>query len=142
MIYQRSPGMPKAIREYGCYFMALGEAAAKRNTSHLYTVKDFIAVYEKSIESGWMSEDCFIYDPAAILMAFGLKAEFVGKFHSFDRVCGDGEFEIVHYKYAPRNWDHFGGGNGMGFWTYDPWGVSITFTQGQFHSKRVFREIA
>jgi len=138
MMYQRSPGMRPEIKEYGCYFMSLIEAAAKRRTDYLFTVEAINAIYDTCVFNGWMREDCYIIDPAAILKTCGIAAVYKGKF-PHNRVCGDDEFEILHYTYRPKSWHHFVGGNGFGMVAYDPWGISLTATQGQLVSKRIFK---
>ena len=140
MIYQRSPGMRPEIREYGCYFMSLIEAAAKRQPHNLFTVGAINELYERAVLADAMRVDCYILDPAAILNLAGLSADYKGKF-PHNRVCGDDEFEILHWRYAPENWHHFTGGDGFGFVSYDPWGISITATRGQLVSKRLFKEL-
>ena len=58
-----------------------------------------------------------------------------------DRLCRDGEFEILDWYNPTTKKRHFTAGNGHGYVTYDPMGQSRTVREGFLRSKRIFQHV-
>ena len=139
MMWQRSPGMRPEISKDGCYLMSIYWHVAKRNVEMVNEIHDISTVlYAELVARGFMRDDCYILDPAAIFGYLGMDVKYLGKFGP-ERVCGDDEIEINLWYYGAKDWYHFVAGNGFGFTEYDPWGISTTATHGKLKSKRIFR---
>lgn len=142
MIFQTTNGIRPEVAECGCYYMSiLWHAARLDPEAHFLTVHDINhTIYDKLTGEGWMGQDCDISDPEAIFRWLGFDVRYKGHLPA-DRVCADGEIEILKFELPSRGWTHFVAGNGIGFTTYDPWGVSETAARGRLHSKRIFEVV-
>ncbi len=138
MILQRDARLREAIRTYGCYYMTLLFFANKYANAQLSVQKINGPLYYENIREGNMNSSCFIDSPAGILRSAGLNAEYTGVHESPVYVCDAGEFEALYFEH-PKSGGHFTAGDGNGNVTYDPWGVSISATEGELVSKRIFR---
>lgn len=141
MIFQRSPGVRDEWAKDGCYVHSILFEAAKRDMN-LVVTPDRIneTFYPDLVGHGFMGSDCYVKMPSEIFDYFGLDVIYLGKFGP-ERVCGDNEFEINLWHYAPKDWYHFVSGDGFGVTTFDPWGISTTASHGHLKSKRIFRLI-
>lgn len=138
MILQRDGRLRESIREYGCYYMSLLYFANKYSNAQLCVQKINGVLYYDNIREGNMNSSCFVSNPSGILQSAGLDAEYTGVHEAPIYVCGPREFEILYFKH-PKSGGHFTAGDGNGNVSYDPWGVSISATEGELISKRIFR---
>lgn len=93
-------------------------------------------LYPVLIDYGFMDEECFIRDPAAIFNTLGLPVHYYDRFDPPDYRCKDKEIEILRFKH--NTWVHFVAGDGESHVTYDPWGLSKAVQCGNLLDKRVF----
>lgn len=142
MIFQTTSGIRHEVREFGCYYMSILWHAARMDPEGVFlTVHDINhVVYAKFLQEGWMNKDCYVMYPEKMFGYLGRKVVYKGKFPN-DRVCADGEIEILKWELPSRGWVHFVAGDGFGNVTYDPWGISETATRGRLHSKRIFEVV-
>lgn len=140
MIFQTTPGIRKEWHDYGCYVHSILYETVRRNTNIVVTperIND--EFYPELVKSDLMTSNCYVNYPSEIFNYFGLQVAYEGKFGP-ERVCKpDEETEILLFHYEPRDWYHFVNGNGYGFTTFDPWGISTTATHGRLVGKRIFR---
>lgn len=139
MILQTDTRLNANIQRTGCYFMSILYLANK----HAQTPWDTAAinhVYEEAVSEGFMGANCFVYNPDGIFRLAGLRVRYTQHHEAPTRVCADNEIEILRFKHADfPGYSHFVVGNGIGFVTHDPWGVSIAATEGALKDKRIFR---
>lgn len=133
MIYKQA--IAKKIGDEGCYFLSLVYIAEQEIKKSI----DIIDLYNTCVAKGWMKEDCYILDPAAIL------SYLIGKKTMFFKVDGTKftptKFERVISRYENnargKLYSHFVVGcNGKVI--YDPLGESNTVKNGKLVSYRVF----
>lgn len=141
MIFQTTPGIRQEWRDEGCAVHAALYESVRRNTDEIVTVESINKViYPELVKAGIIRPDCYVNDWEELFGFFGLDVRYKGH-HGSDRVCGDNEFQLLLWHYAPKDWWHFTNGNGFGFTTFDPWGISTTATRGQLHNTRLFEVV-
>ncbi|MGP1459231.1 MAG: DUF261 family protein [Treponema sp.] len=121
------------IGQSGCYFLSLvkvSETIAKKDI-------DVLAVYDKGIKEGWMDDECFMKNPAA--MVAHLTGKKIDVRH--DKVGyapKENEYEITRYelKETGRTFSHFVVTRN-GKVVYDPYGDSRTRRLGKAESLRI-----
>ena len=137
MIFQNTRGLDSRIQKYGCYFMSLLYNGSRLSGQPM-SVERINQLRSVAVAEGYMKDDCYILDPAAIIALAGGRVEYLGKM-SREYVCKEGEFEIL--KMSRMGVVHFVCGSGFGIVTYDPWRPgSQTAEYGNIDSKRVFKE--
>lgn len=131
----------KALGESGCYFLSLLKIAE----SIAGCFVDPIMEASEAIESGMMRMDCFVQDPARIMMHVTRQRFEVIKM-SPDYKPMPGEREILRYERPdPAGGEplaHFVVGDGQGRCAWDPWPESLTVAQGTLISKRIIRRVS
>ena len=126
----------EAIGASGCYFLSI---------LHLESLIDGGSVdpfdaYNIATARGYMREDCYILDPAAVLGFFNRDKWEV--FHATpEYLPKPGELEILRFERVPpgMTYSHFVVGDGKGAVAFDPYGVSRTVRDGALVSKRIFK---
>lgn len=122
------------IYKYGCYFLDLLYISKYQEP----TFEEIIKSYDTFITKGWMDEECFIKDPAAILTYLTGKKYSVIKDSVFDRSAT----HIIGYFYNPNtNLHHFVVMDKYNGVRWDSIEDSNTIKNGFIESYRLFREI-
>lgn len=132
MLYKQKAA--KILGDEGCYFLSLLFVAEQELKKGL----DALAVYEKALEKGWMDEDCYMKDPAAMLSALlGVGCD-VRKSWDFTERLGSNEWDIWNYKREATGatYYHFAVVS-EGEVIYDPLGDSATIALGSPASRRI-----
>ena len=122
------------IYEYGCYFLDLLFISKYQEP----TFEEIIKSYDTFITKGWMDEECFIKDPAAILNYLTGKKYSVTKDSVFDSSAS----YIIGYFYNPNtNLHHFVVMDKQNVVRWDSIEDSNTVKNGFIESYRLFKEI-
>jgi len=140
MILQRDGRLQEEIRVHGCYLMCLLFFINKFTNFELSAESIDKGLFKLFVKRGWLNDKCYVLDPGAILNWGGVKCIYTDKYETPDRMCGDGEFEILYWRHTEVG-GHFTCGDGHGRCTYDPWGVSKAASEGMLLSKRIFKRI-
>jgi hypothetical protein len=129
----------KALGSEGCYFLCIVHLAEGLISERI----DAVLLYSVAIAAGLMEEDCFVNEPAKLLMMMAPgKWEMVK--YGMDYVPKDGEHEITRYERTTTAGAlcHFVCTDRRGNVVYDPLGGSLCVKLGKPVSKRVFRKVA
>lgn len=144
MIWQTNENLNKQINDWGCYWMALIWHASRIHRMVL-DAERLLHMYDRHSQMGWMTRNCFILNPTAILRDMGVKSMMTTDDTLTEPwklpasyICSPQEFEVLEWRYEEG---HFTAGDGKGNLTYDPMGISRTASNGKVVSKRVFRRI-
>jgi len=87
-----------------------------------------------------VSKEFYILDWEGLFNFFpSMNVLYTNRHETPDRMCKEGEFEILDWFNPQRGKRHFTAGNGRGYVTYDPMGESLTVKEGFLRSKRIFR---
>jgi len=127
------------LGEGGCYFLSMVRLAEDLLGKRIDAVLEF----QKCVAMNLCREDCYIYDPAAIMhQLYG--GDWRARKEDADYEPIDGEFEILRFERSTpaRIYSHFVLGSNKGEVEYDPLGNSNTVAHGQLVSKRILRLIA
>lgn len=145
MILQSDPRLPKAINNWGCYFMSVLSYSGKE-----YIPEEIEAIYKSAMATGIIGKEvytngvltdgCFVNDPVALFNLVGVKVKTVIKMDANYR-SKPNEKEIQHWHRdadTPKGQgnsvhDHFVTP------TYDGLGKSNTCKYGYLKSKRIFK---
>jgi len=136
MILQRDPRLNPTIRRYGCYLLSIFFLVNKYTNCEISTGM-INEIFQILIDRGFMEEDAYIRDPAAIFDFMGLPVYYYDQHLPPNQDCKKDEIEILMFKKG--GWRHFVTGDGKGHVAYDPWGVSRAVTEGRLISKRIFK---
>lgn len=126
------------VGKYGCYFLSILHLAE----GIVGELIDPLRAYLYARDEGWMSADCFVSDPASILLHFsGVKWR--GSKEPSDYSTKSGELEILRFELRETMLTkaHFVVGDGEGRVGWDPYGNSDTVARGELVSKRIFRRV-
>jgi hypothetical protein len=66
VVYQNDPDLDEHIREYGCYFLSLLHIVQIEN-KYVMNTKEINKHYDYCVKKLWMSENCYIDNPNAIV---------------------------------------------------------------------------
>jgi hypothetical protein len=129
----------EAIGKDGCYFLSIIFLAE----SILCQPIDAIQTYYHAINQGWMTGDCFMTRPDALL-DYLTGSRFSIRKEGPNYEPQTGELIILRYerKEGMRTWAHFVVGDRDRKVIYDPLGSSFTVSMGYLASMRVFRELS
>lgn len=154
MIRQDDNALPKAINNWGCYFMAILYHAGLRKNKE-FGADEIEAIYKSAMATGIIGKEvykdgvlidgCYINDPTALFSLCGVGVTTVKKTEA-DYQCVTGELEISHFKRLANTpagmnnsaHDHFVA-TSDGKVIYDGLGNSNTVRYGFLKSKRVFK---
>lgn len=113
----------KRIGESGCYFLCLCRAGGVTDADRI------LDIYHKSVDAGYLTPECYVRNPDAILGCCGLRAHVTH--------AGDEEADtcpiIERWEYDGKA--HFCYLEAPGV-RYDPWGSSVTVQYGHIKSYR------
>ena len=123
----------------GCYFLCIIHLAETMSRTRI----DAVELYNVATSTGVMEADCFVNDPAKLLMMMvpgRWQVDRYGMAYSLK----DGEYEITRYerKTTVGVLCHFVVSGSDGNVVYDPLGGSQCVMQGKPVSKRIFRKMA
>lgn len=124
------------LGEGACYLLSLIRLAEDLLGKYI----DVVPVFRDCITMGFVREDCYILDPAAIMhLLYGGKWTWWKE--DADYEPKDGEFEILRFERSTpaRIYSHFVLGDGQSGVGYDPLGDSQTVAHGELQSKRILR---
>lgn len=135
MILQSDTRLDGAIRQNGCYFMAILFLAGQK-TGKSFGPKDVLRLKEQAISLGYLGENCYVRDPDGIFKLAGLTVQYTNRHEKAGRKARWDEIEILYYR-----WDTFGHfvAGASGVVSYDPLGVSNAVKLGTLRSKRIFK---
>lgn len=127
----------KNIYDYGCYFMSL-LYVSKVPYSELTSLDELLKYYDTFIEKGWMTNDCYIKNPCAILEYLTSKKYSVKK----DAVLDTSASIIIGRWHNPAtNFHHFVVMDKDNTVVWDSLDDSNTVKNGILESYRLFKEI-
>lgn len=132
----------EAIPRWGCYYFDILFFVVKY-TGLALNINKIESIYHALVYEKWMSEECWIFDPAAIFGFLGLKVDYRKERPGY--ICQTNEFEIVKYVWqrpGKKDWSHFVCGTGIGTGiAFDSYGCSKAVEYGDPWNKRVFKRL-
>jgi len=122
----------------GCYFLSMHRAAEELTAHYI----DPYETYLKAIALHYMSEDCYVAEPA-LLMQLMTSVKWAVSKEASTYQPEPGEVEIMRFERVDtsKTWAHFVLGDGTGAVAYDPYGDSKTVRSGALVSKRIYRRV-
>jgi len=147
MILQWHPKIVRPWRDSGCYLHSICFLTNKYR-GYLLSPEIINALYDKWLKAGYISSQCLVLKPTDIFASMGLRVRWDGIWHPPERHCKPTEMEILRFLYSGEyngrwvEWIHFVVGDGASHIAFDPWGVSLTASQGQLTDKRIFERLA
>lgn len=133
MIYKQKEC--KVLGEEGCYFLSLLWVAERELGKDL----DALAVFDEAKRRGWVGDDCFVKDPAALVGHLLGKKCALRKSWSFAEKLADNERDIWCWRRDATGvtyW-HFVAMDAAGNVAYDPLENSNTVRLGKPESRRI-----
>lgn len=125
----------KALGDEGCYFFCLVYIAEKV----LGKSVDAFALFDEAKRQGWMGEDCYMANPAAMLASVtGAKCS-IRKSTDFNEKLSWNEWDVWCYcrEATGVTYYHFVVMDGSGNVAYDPLETSNTVAKGYPSSRRI-----
>lgn len=122
-----------SLHKYGCYFFDLLYIA---NGGEL-DQEEVLAYYNIAVVNGYLTKDCFVLDPAAILKLVNGKDYYIKKTTDFDE---NADHIIGYFYYKEADTHHFVVLNKDKTLKYDSLVNSRTFKHGKIESYRLVYE--
>lgn len=133
---QTDSAFPESYNRFGCYVHSIAKIAYEYE-SWSGRPSELNAIVEEAVKVGVVTENMKVMYPDRLFEMFGLNVTFTQKHEEPDRICKDGEVEVLFF--TAGTLQHFVVGDGKGNVKWDPYGDSKTVREGSLKSKRIFK---